>query len=129
MIGAVCRYVRRLVDAWQAPFDEQADTDQAWLVDQEAAREAWDAQTAEGLAMAAAEAARRFGRAVPSSEPVGGSELFLPWRAVDLGDTPSTRRCGFTWGVEDDWGIVIGRFDTEHQARAVVAAVNKTQKT
>lgn len=70
---------------------------------------------------------------VSREPPAGQSDLALPWEVDDLADDSGrdladVRRFGFPWGVLDDWGVVIGRFDTETQARAVVAAVNASAR-
>lgn len=56
--------------------------------------------------------------------PVSGS-LDLPWEVIDLTDPPYADGLdGFPWGIADRWGVIIGRFDTEDQAYAVVEAVS-----
>ena len=52
------------------------------------------------------------------------SELELPWCVKDLSDD-WLAGIMFPWGVANKWGEIIGRFDTEDQARTVVDAVNQ----
>lgn len=52
----------------------------------------------------------------------------LPWEVVDLADDWAFQHAGtviLPWGIADRWGYVIGRFDTQQQAKQAVDAVNE----
>ena len=56
------------------------------------------------------------------------SRLCLPWKVQDLHDDHFLRETLFPWGVVSKWGVIVGRFDRQDQAEAVVAAINSTPK-
>lgn len=56
--------------------------------------------------------------------------LNLPWKVEDLREGKGwdvfrvDGQVCFPWGIANRWGVIIGRFDTEQQAKQVVDAVN-----
>jgi hypothetical protein len=50
------------------------------------------------------------------------NDLNLPWMAVRVYDDWALPNGAFPWLILDVWGVVIGRFDREDQAQAVVDA-------
>lgn len=53
-----------------------------------------------------------------------GGKLSLPWTAEFVENDWYLSDGAFPWLVLDCWGVVIARFDTEAQTRAVVSAMN-----